>query len=158
VTIVDGINKIIVDGIETEPTYAKKRGIILYRKVDDLLYISGHGPEHTITNEPIFAGRVGKEYTPEEGYAAAKEVGVIILGAMQDILGNLDKVKRVVKATGLVNCGEGFSDVDMVMDGFSDTIVAALDDRGFHTRTVMGTRNLPNNNITVEVEVIVQVY
>ena len=127
------------------------------RQVDDLLYISGHGPEDAITNAPIFAGRVGEERTLEEGYAAARECAVIILGALQDVLGSLDKVKRLVKATGLVNCGEGFHDVDKVMDGFSDTMMAALDTRGFHTRTVMGTRNLPNNNITVEIEVIVQV-
>ena len=153
----DTINKINVNGIETEPAYAKKRGLVLYRKADDLLYVSGHGPEDTITDEPIFAGRIGEERTLEEGYAAARECAVIILGALQDILGNLDKVKRLVKATGLVNCGEGFHDVDYVMNGFSDTMMAALDERGYHTRTVMGTRNLPNNNITVEIEVIVQV-
>lgn len=153
----DTINKVFIDGVETEPTYAPKRGIILLRRVDDLLYISGHGPEDAITNEPIYAGRVGEERTLEEGYAAARECAVIILGAIQDVIGDLGKVKRLVKATGLVNCGEGFHDVDKVMDGFSDTMMAALDERGFHTRTVMGTRNLPNNNITVEIEVIVQV-
>ena len=153
----DTINKIFINDQETEPTYAAKRGIILMRQVDDLLYISGHGPEDAITNKPIFAGRVGEERTLEEGVAAARECAVIILGAIRDIIGDLDKVKRLVKVLGLVNCGEGFNDVDKVMDGFSDTMMAALDERGFHARTVMGTRNLPNGNITVEIETIVQV-
>lgn len=59
-----------------------------------------------------------------------------------------------MKAFGLVNCGEGFTDVDKVMDGFSDTIADVLEERGYHARTVMGTRNLPNGNIPVEIEVI----
>lgn len=153
----DSIHKIMVDGVETEPVYAKKRGIILLRRVDDILYISGHGPEDEITGEPIYAGRVGEERTLEEGYAAARECAIIILGAIKDTIGNLDKVKRLVKATALVNCGEGFHEIDKVMDGFSDTMMDVLEERGYHARTVMGTRNLPNNNITVEIEVIVQV-
>ena len=153
----DTINKVIVDGVEQELTYKPKRGIILARRVDNLLYISGHGPEDPLHNKPIYSGRVGEEYTLEEGYAAARECGVIILGALQDILGDLGKIKRMIKTTALVNCGEGFHDVDAVMDGFSDVIMMALDERGYHARTVMGTRNLPNNNITVEVEVIVEV-
>lgn len=153
----DTINKVVVGGAEVEPTYAKKRGIILLRRVDDLIYMSGHGPEDQITGVPLFRGRIGEDLTPEEGYAAARECAIIILGAIQDELGNLDKVKRFVKATGLVNCGEGFYEVDKVMDGFSDTVAEVLEERGYHARTVMGTRNLPNNNIPVEIEVIVQV-
>jgi Putative translation initiation inhibitor, yjgF family len=153
----DSINKILANGIEIEPTYAPKRGIVLFRKVDDLLYLSGHGPEDALTNEPIYAGRVGEERTFAEGYEAARECAIILLGAIKDITGNLDKVKRIVKATGLVNCGKDFYDVDKVMDGFSDTMMVVLEERGYHTRTVMGTRNLPNNNITTEIEVIVQI-
>jgi len=153
----DTINRIFEDGVQIEPTYMKKRGIVLMRRVDNLIYISGHGPEHAITNEPLFRGRIGADLTPEEGYAAARECAIIILGALKDILGDLDKVERMVKVFAFVNCAEGFNDVDGVMDGFSDTIANALDERGYHARTVMGTRNLPNNNIPVEVEVIVSV-
>ena len=79
------------------------------------------------------------------------------MGALKDTLGSLDKVKRIVKAFGLVNCGKGFTDVEKVFDGFSDTIADVLEERGYHTRTAMGTRNLPNHNIPVEIEVIVEV-
>ena len=56
-----------------------------------------------------------------------------------------------------MNCTEGFDDLEYVMDGFSDTIMAALEERGYHARTVMGTHNLPNGNIPCEFEVIVEV-
>lgn len=151
------INRIIEDGVEVEPVYKKKRGIILQRRVGNLIYISGHGPEDALTDEPIYKGRVGKELTPEEGYLAARECAIIILGALQDILGNLDKIKNFVRVFGLVNCDNEFSDVDKVMDGFSDTIADVLEERGYHVRTVMGTHNMPNNNIPCEVEVIVAV-
>ena len=153
----DSINRIIENGQEKEPVYKKKRGIVLLRQTDDLIFVSGHGPEDQITGKALFSGRVGEVLTPEEGYAAARECAIIILGALKDILGSLDKVKRIVKAFGLVNCGEGFTDVEKVFDGFSDTIADVLEERGYHTRTVMGTRNLPNHNIPVEIEVIVEV-
>lgn len=153
----DSINRIIENGREKEPVYKKKRGIVLLRQTDDLIFVSGHGPEDQITGKALFSGRVGEDLTPEEGYAAARECAIIILGALKDTLGSLDKVKRIVKAFGLVNCGEGFTDVEKVFDGFSDTIADVLEERGYHTRTVMGTRNLPNHNIPVEIEVIVEV-
>lgn len=150
----DHINKTMEDGQEIEPVYRKKRGIVLLRQVDDMIYISGHGPEDQITGKALFQGRVGEDLTLEEGYAAARECAIIILGALKDTLGSLDRVERIVKAFGLVNCGEGFTEVDKVFDGFSDTIADVLEERGYHARTVMGTRNLPNGNIPVEIEVI----
>ena len=150
----DHINKIMEDGQEIEPVYRKKRGIVLLRQVDDMIYISGHGPEDQMTGKALFQGRVGEDLTLEEGYAAARECAIIILGALKDTLGSLDRVERIVKAFGLVNCGEGFTEVDKVFDGFSDTIADVLEERGYHARTVMGTRNLPNGNIPVEIEVI----
>ena len=150
----DHINKIMEDGQEIEPVYRKKRGIVLLRQVDDMIYISGHGPEDQITGKALFQGRVGEDLTLEEGYAAARECAIIILGALKDTLGSLDRVERIIKAFGLVNCGEGFTEVDKVFDGFSDTIADVLEERGYHARTVMGTRNLPNGNIPVEIEVI----
>lgn len=153
----DSINKIMENGVETEPVYKKKRGIVLLRRVDDLLFVSGHGPEDQVTGKPVFAGRIGEELTAGQGYAAARECGIIILGALKDTLGSLDRVKRVIKAFGLVNCGEGFTDIEAVMDGFSDVLAEVLEERGYHARTAMGTRNLPNHNIPVEIEVIVEV-
>ena len=153
----DSINKVIIDGKETEPVFVKKRGIILSRSVDNLLFISGHGPEDQASGEPIFKGRIGKELTREEGYAAARECAIIILGALKDTLGSLERIRRFVKVFALVNCAEGFLDLEYVMDGFSDTIMEVLEERGHHARTVMGTHNLPNNNIPCEFEAIIEV-
>lgn len=140
-----------------EPTYAKKRGVVLLRRVGDLLFISGHGPEDQVTDEPIFRGRIGADLTAREGYLAARECAKIILGVLQDTLGDLERVKRFIKVFALVNCAEGFTDLEYVMDGFSDTIMEAIEERGYHARTVMGTHNLPNQNIPCEFEVIVEV-
>lgn len=151
------INKIFVEGKEIEPKLSPKKGIVLLRRVDNHIYISGHGPENQITGEPLFSGRIGKDLTIEEGYAAARECAIIILGAIKDTIGSLDRIKKVVRVFGLVNCDNGFSEIDSVMDGFSDTFVEVLEERGYHCRTVMGTHNLPNDNIPVEIEAIFEV-
>lgn len=153
----NSINRMIIEGKEVEPTYMKKRGIVLLRQVGDLIFVSGHGPEDQRTGVPIYQGRVGADLTPEEGYLAARECAVIILGALKDTLGSLDRIQRFVKVLGLVNCAEGFFDLNSVMNGFSDTIAETLEERGYHARTVMGTHNLPNKNIPVEIEVVVAV-
>ena len=137
------INSLTENGMPFEPTYKTKRGIILMRRKEHLLYISGHGPENQITGKPIYSGRIGKELNREEGYLAARECGIIILGA--------------VKAFGMVNCDGDFQDLDGVMDGFSDLMTEVLEERGYHARTVMGTHNLPNGNIPVEIETIIAV-
>jgi enamine deaminase RidA (YjgF/YER057c/UK114 family) len=152
------INKIMSEDMKDKAfNYSKKRGIILLRQTGNLIFVSGHGPEDQITDEPLFKGRIGSDLTPEEGYAAARACAVIILGALRDYLGSLDRIDHMVKAFGLVNCAEGFNDIDYVMNGFSDCIMEALEERGYHARTTMGTRNLPNGNIPVEIEVIVAV-
>ena len=153
----DHINRIVENGADVEPVYAKKKGLIPMRRAGDLIFVSGHGPENPLTAEPLYVGRVGEDLTPEEGYAAAKQCALLILGALKDNLGSLDMVERVLKVFAFVNCGEGFNDINGVMDGFSDTIVSVLDERGLHARTVVGTRNLPNRNMPVEVEIIVSV-
>ncbi len=151
------INVLIENEVPFEPKYKTKRGIVVLRRKDNLLYISGHGPEDQITGKPIYQGRIGKELTREEGYLAARECGIIILGAVKDALGSLDRIERIVKAFGMVNCEGDFSELNEVMDGFSDVMAEVLEERGYHARTVMGTHNLPNGNIPVEIETIVAV-
>jgi enamine deaminase RidA (YjgF/YER057c/UK114 family) len=151
----DSINKILDSTEEIEPVYMKKRGIVLLRMIDNLVFISGHGPEDQITGKPLFSGRIGGELSPEQGYVAARECAIIILGALKDTIGSLDRIERIIKVFGLINCEEGFSALDSIMDGFSDALMEVLEERGYHTRTVIGTHNLPNGNIPVEVEAII---
>ena len=92
-----------------------------------------------------------------KGVVAARECGVILLGALRDHFGSLDRVKSLVKATALINVDGDFCDLDHVMDGFSDLMADVLDERGKHVRTVMGTHNMPNGNIPVEIELIAEI-
>lgn len=134
----------------------KRRGNIVLRRCGDLLFIGGHGPEDEVTGEPFYTGRLGAEMTTEEGYKAARICGEILLSAMQEYLGDLDKVDYLVKAFGLVSSEPDFCDQPAVMDGFSDLMVQVLGDRGLHARSAMGTSNLPGN-IPVEIELIVKI-
>lgn len=146
------------DGTPAVPHFKKRKPIVILRQVGNLLFTSGHGPEDQITGKPLYTGRVGADLTPEEGYAAARECAIILLGGMRDYLGSLERIKTLVKATALVNVASDFYDLDHVADGFSDLMMQVLDERGYHARTIMGTHNLPNGNIPVEIELIAEIF
>ena len=135
----------------------RRKGVVVLRQVDDLLYLSGHGPEDEITGKPFYTGRLGESVTLEQGRDAARICGIILLGALQDYLGTLDKVDYIVKAFALISSAPDFYNQEEVMDGFSDLMVEVFGDRGIHARSAMGTSNLPNGNIPVEIEIIVKV-
>ena len=120
----------------------------------NLLYLAGHGP--TKADGSNITGKVGKELTTEQGYDAAKQVGIAILSTLKAELGDLNKVKRIVKVLGMVNCTENFGDQPKVMNGFSDLMVAVFGDKGKHARSAVGMYALPSN-ISVEIEIIVEV-
>lgn len=134
----------------------KRRGNIVLRQCGDLLFIGGHGPEDEVTGEPFYTGRLGAGLTVGDGYKAARICGEILLSAMQEYLGDLDKVDYLVKAFGLVSSTPDFYEQPAVMDGFSDMMVQVFGDRGLHARSAMGTSNLPGN-IPVEIELIVKI-
>ena len=137
--------------------FPKRKALVAVRQVGRMVYTSGHGPEDQITGRPLYAGRIGKDLTPEEGALAARECGIILLGALRDKLGSLDRVSQLVKATALINVDNGFCDLDLVMDGFSDLMLEVFQERGYHARTLMGTHNLPNSNIPIEIELIAEI-
>ena len=132
------------------------RGNIVLRRSGDLLFIGGHGPEDEVTGEPFYTGRLGRELTVEDGYKAARICGEILLSAIQEYLGDLDRVDYLVKAFGLVSSELDFYEQPAVMDGFSDLMVEVLGDRGLHARSAMGTSNLPGK-IPVEIELIIKI-
>ena len=134
--------------------FERYKPLVPIREANGVVFVSGHGPEDINTYEPLFRGRVGADLTLEEGYQAASECAKTLMRAIQQRFGTLDCIHHLVRATALVNCAEGFEAVDKVVDGFSDTCMEILQERGFHTRTIMGTRNMPNHNIPVEVELI----
>ncbi len=126
-------------------------------RVGSLLFVSGHGPGLLKDEQVQFIkGKVGKELTTEQGYEAAKQVMLNILQSLKQMLGDLDKVKRVVKLLGFVNCAEDFHNQPQVINGASDLLVELYGERGRHARSAVGMYQLPFN-IAVEIEMIVEV-
>ena len=123
-------------------------------QVGDICYVSGHGPLKP--DGEMLKGRVGSEASEEDGYAAARQVGLAMLSTLRANLGSLDRVVRVVKVLGMVNAAPDFETHPKVMNGFSDLMVEVFGDPGRAARSAIGMGSLPGN-ISVEVEAIVQV-
>ena len=123
-------------------------------RVGNLLFLSGKGP----SNEKgvYITGKVGKDLTLEEGIAAARLTAINQLAVLKAELGDLNKVKRIVKVLGMVNCEADFKDHPKVINGFSDLMVQAFGEKGKHARSAVGMCSLPYN-MAVEVELVVEV-
>ena len=120
--------------------------------VGTLLYTSGHLP--LTTDGGIITGCVGKEADKQAGYEAAKQSGLAILATLKKELGSLDKVKRVVKIFGLVNCTSEFTGQPGVINGCSELMREIFgEDHGVGTRSAVGTNSLPLGAM-VEIEAI----
>jgi enamine deaminase RidA (YjgF/YER057c/UK114 family) len=119
-----------------------------------LLYLSGHGPARA--DGTNIMGKVGADMTVEQGYDAAKQTGISILSTLKAELGDLNKVKRIVKVLGMVNCTDTFTDQPKVINGFSDLMVAVFGEKGKHARSAVGMNALPSN-IAVEIEIVVEI-
>jgi enamine deaminase RidA (YjgF/YER057c/UK114 family) len=122
-------------------------------RVGNLLFLSG------TTAGPDWAnkGKLGKDLTVEQGYQAARQVGLNQLTTMKAALGSLDRVKRIVKVLGMVNSADGFGDQPRVINGFSDLMVEVFGEAaGKHARSAVGMAGLPANQ-PVEIELIVEV-
>ena len=123
-------------------------------RVGDLVFTAGQGP--TQDGKPAFVGKLGREVTEEQGYKAAQLCIVNCLACVKSVIGDLDKVERVVKLLGFVASVDGFGRQPWVMNGASELLVKLFGDRGQHARSAIGTNQLPQD-IPVEVEMIVQV-
>lgn len=122
-------------------------------QVGNVLYVSGHGPAKVTPGTPT-SGKVGLDLTFEQGKEAARAVGLNMLATLKNHLGSLDKVKRLVKTLGLVNCAHDFKDQPKVINGFSELFADIFgEDAGVGARSAVGTNALPGN-IPVEIECI----
>src|SRR5438552_10838761 len=116
----------------------------------NMLYVSGHGPLKP--DGKMVLGRVGADLSLEQGKEAARVVGIAILSTVRNTLGSLDKVKRLIKTLGMVNCTSDFKDHPAVINGFSDLMAEVFgDDAGVGARSAVGMGSLPSN-IAVEIE------
>lgn len=120
----------------------------------DLVFTSGHGPRSA--EGTLVTGKLGRDLTVEQGYEAARSTAVALLASLQKEIGDLSRVRRVVKVTGMVNSDPEFTDQSKVINGCSDLLVEVFGDRGRHARAAVGMASLPMG-MAVEIEMIVEV-
>jgi enamine deaminase RidA (YjgF/YER057c/UK114 family) len=123
--------------------------------VDHIAYVSGQVPYRP--DGKLVIGRVGSDLTEEQGAAAARTVALAMLATIKASLGNLDRVKRIVKVLGFVNCTPEFQKHPAVMNGFSNTMVEVFGDAGKAARSAVGMGSLPFN-VPVEVEAVLELH
>ena len=123
-------------------------------RTGNLVFLSGHGPIKE--DGSLITGKFGSDLTTDQGYEAARRVAIGLLGSLKAEIGDLDKVKRIVKLLGLVNCTPEFAEQPNVINGASDFLVEVFAEKGKHARSAVGSNALPFN-IAVEIEMIVEV-
>ena len=121
--------------------------------VGTTLHVGGHGP---VDGDTVIRGKVGSDLDLTEARQAARMTGLSILATMQEALGDLDRVKRIVKVFGMVNVAPGFDQTPAVIDGCSDLLLDVFGDAGRHTRSAVGLAELPFG-IAVEIELIAEI-
>ena len=120
------------------------------------LYVSGHGPFRN--DKSLIIGRVGKELNIDEGKLAARQVGLTILSTIRNNLGSFDKIKRVIKVFGMVNCISEFEKHPYVINGCSELFAAVWgEENGIGVRSAVGMGSLPDN-IPVEIEALFELH
>ena len=120
--------------------------------VDNFIYVSGHGPY--LPDGNLITGRVGSEVDIMVGIEAAQQTGLAILATLKATLGSLNRVKRVVKVLGMVNCTADFQQHPRVINGCSELFAKVWgEENGIGVRSAVGMGSLPTN-ISVEVEAL----
>jgi enamine deaminase RidA (YjgF/YER057c/UK114 family) len=122
-----------------------------YRLAGNLLFLSGQGPK--LPDGSFQAGRLGKDASVEDGYRAARTVGLQLLAVAKSAVGELSRIEAVIKLLGMVNAEPDFGDHPKVINGCSDLLVEVLGDAGRHARSAVGMGSLPSG-IPVEIEAI----
>jgi enamine deaminase RidA (YjgF/YER057c/UK114 family) len=120
---------------------------------DGIVYVGGHGP---VDGDVVIQGKVGGTLSLEQGQEAARMTALSMLATLQAELGDLDRIERIIKVFGMVNCAAGFNQTPAVIDGCSDLLVELFGDAGRHTRSAVGMAELPFD-IAVEIELIARV-
>jgi enamine deaminase RidA (YjgF/YER057c/UK114 family) len=141
-------------GIELAEPAAPVANYVKAVQTGNLLFLAGHGP--VLPEGGYFVGRLGSTLSIEEGQEAARLTAISMLSTLKAELGDLNRVRRVVKVLGMVNADSSFEDHPQVINGFSNLIVDVFGERGKHARAAVGMGSLPFNT-AVEVEMIVEI-
>ena len=121
----------------------------------NLIFLAGKGPRRADGTE--ITGKLGAGISIDEGYEGARLTAINQLAVLKEMLGDLSRVKRIVKVLGLVNSDPEFIDQPKVINGFSDLMVEVFGDKGKHARAAIGVASLPRGQ-AVEIELVVEVY
>jgi enamine deaminase RidA (YjgF/YER057c/UK114 family) len=141
-------------GLELPPPPAPIANFRTAIQDGDIVFLSGQGP--TREDGLVHTGKVGDAVSTQEAYQHARLTGLNLLAVMHDFLGDLRRVRRVVKIFGMVNAAADFADHSAVIDGCSDLFCEVFGEAGQHSRTAMGVGSLPRL-ITVEIEAVIAV-
>jgi enamine deaminase RidA (YjgF/YER057c/UK114 family) len=151
---------------QTPEQKLKEKGIVLQTpsaplasyvnvvRTGNLLFLAGKGPSKP--DGSSITGKVGRDLSVEKGYEASRITAINHISVLKHELGDLSKIKRIVKVLGMVNCGADFKDHPKVINGYSDLMVEIFGEKGKHARSAVGMCSLPND-IAVEVELVVEV-
>ncbi|MEQ9592992.1 MAG: RidA family protein [Cyclobacteriaceae bacterium] len=121
----------------------------------NMIFLAGKGPKRADGTE--ITGKLGAGVTIEEGYEGARLTAINQLAVLKDMVGNLNRVKRIVKVLGFVNSDPEFIDQPKVINGFSDLMVEVFGENGKHARAAIGVATLPRGQ-AVEIELVVELY
>jgi len=141
-------------GIELPPAPEPVANYVNGVRTGNLIFLAGKGPKRADGSE--IRGKIDSEVSIEEGYEGGRLTAINQLAVLKEMLGDLGKVKRVVKVLGMVNSDPDFVQQPAVINGFSDLIVEVFGERGRHARAAVGMASLPRGQ-SVEIEMIVEV-
>lgn len=119
-------------------------------------FVFTSGASCMVGGKPEYLGKIGQDLTLDQGYDAARLTILSLLAKLKEALGSLERVERIVRLTGYVNCLPDFTDHSKVMDGASNLLVELLGDSGRHARTVLGLVSLPMN-LPLEIDMVVRI-
>ncbi|KAA0565188.1 RidA family protein [Rossellomorea aquimaris] len=136
-------------GLKTSPVRPVVGNYVSRVRVGNLIFTSGQGVDE-------YHGKIGREFDVQEGYLAARQSMMNLLNVLKDELGELSRVKRIVKILGFVNCTDNFTDQPKVMNGASDLLVEVFGEKGKHARSAVGMAQLPGGT-AIEIEMIVEI-
>ena len=142
-------------GLELPPAPAPAATYVPFAQEGSLLIIAGQLPRAPDGSLP-YVGKVGRELTEQQGYEAARLCAFNCVAQIKAAVGSLDRVKRILRIGGFVNCLEGFANQPEVINGASDLVVELFGERGKHARAAVGNISLPRN-VATEVEMTVAV-
>jgi enamine deaminase RidA (YjgF/YER057c/UK114 family) len=141
-------------GIELPPPATPAGNYVTTVQTGNLVFTSGHGPGRG--KGKLYEGQVGTDLTVAEGYQSARQVGLCLLSTLKNALGDLDRIKRIVKVVGFVNSALTFTEQPAVVNGASDLFGEVFGDKGKHARSAVGMVQLPGS-IPVEIELVVEI-